>query len=176
MFLTPWPVTGHIATVNSLSCLSSYRLSVLLLFWCCNSRKTEETIHWQNWTVSTAKTFCHSEGSLRASSPRRSVVMVTWDQAQFSFRFVITFRRAKRNENRARYKPSTKRLPPTFLIDWHLPNQPTKITSVACFSSMQIFQAWEKCRLGDLKNGFYFLIFSAKNKTVSTITFNFLRG
>ena len=61
------------------------------------------------------------------------------------------------------------------LIDWHLPNQPTKITSFACFSSMQIFHAWEKCRLADLKNSFYLLIFSAKNKTVSTITFNFLR-
>ena len=83
---------------------------------------------------------------------------VTWDQAQFSFRFVITFRRARRNKNRAWYKPSTKRLPPTFLIDWHLPNQPTKINSVACFSSMQIFHAWKKCRLADLKNSFYLLI------------------
>ena len=73
------------------------------------------------------------------------------------------------------YKRFTKRLPPTFLIDWHLSNQSTKITSVACFSSMQIFHAWEKCRLADLKNSFYLLIFSAKNKTVSTITFNFLR-
>ena len=27
-----------------------------------------------------------------------------------------------------------------------------RITSVACFSSMQIFQAWEKCRPADLKN------------------------
>ena len=77
---------------------------------------------------------------------------VTWDQAQFSFRFVITLRRARRNENRAWYKPSTKRLPPTFRIDWHLPNQPTKITSVACFSSMQIFYAWEKCRQVFCKN------------------------
>ena len=57
---------------------------------------------------------------------------------------------ARRNEKRAWYKPSTKRLPPTLLIDWHLPNHPTKITSVACFSSMQIFHAWEKCRLADL--------------------------
>ena len=45
------------------------------------------------------------------------------------------------------------------LIDWHLPNQPTKITSFACFSSMQIFHAWKKCRLVDLKNSFYLLIF-----------------
>ena len=80
--------------------------------------------------------------------------VITWDQAQFSFRFVITFRGARRNENRAWYKPSTKRLPPTFWIDWHLPNQPTKITSVACFSSIQIFHAWEKCRLADLKSNF----------------------
>ena len=102
-------------------------------------------------------------------------IILTWDQAQFSFRFVIIFRQARRNENRAWYKPSTKRLLPTFLIDWHLPHQPTKITSVACFSSMQIFHAWEKCRLADLKNSFYLLIFSVKNKTVSTITFNFLQ-
>ena len=76
----------------------------------------------------------------------------------------MTFRRARRNEKRAWYKPSTKRLPPTFLIDWHLPNQPIKITSVACFSSLQIFHAWEKCRLADLKKSFYPLFFSAKNK------------
>ena len=63
----------------------------------------------------------------------------------FRFALKITFRRARRNENRAWYKPSTKRLPPTFLIDWHLPNQPTKTTSVACFFSMQIFHTWEKC-------------------------------
>ena len=99
---------------------------------------------------------------------------LTWDQALFSFRF-ITFLRARQNEKRAWYKPSVKRLLPFFLIDWHLPNQPTKIISVACFSSMQIFHAREKCRLADLKNSFYLLIFSAKNKTVSTITFNFLR-
>ena len=36
-------------------------------------------------------------------------------------------------------------------------NQPTKITSVACFSNMQIFHAWEKCRVADLKNSFYLL-------------------
>ena len=45
-----------------------------------------------------------------------------------------------------------------FLIDWHLPNQPIRITSVACFSSMQIFHAWEKCRLADLKYSFCLLI------------------
>ena len=48
-------------------------------------------------------------------------------------------------------------------------------TSVACFSRIQIFHAGEKGRLADLKNSFYLLIFSAKNKRVSTITFNFLR-
>ena len=99
---------------------------------------------------------------------------LTWDQALFSFRF-ITFLRARQNKKRAWYKPSVKRLLLFFLIDWHLPNQPTKIISVACFSSMQIFHAREKCRLADLKNSFYLLKFSSKNKTVSTITFNFLR-
>ena len=90
--------------------------------------------------------------------------MITWGQAQFSFRFVTTFRMARRNENRAWYKPSSKRLPPTFLIDWQLPNQPIKITSVACFSSTQIFHAWEKCRLADLKIGFIFWFFQIKIK------------
>ena len=63
----------------------------------------------------------------------------------------------------------------TFYETSAAPEVPTKITSVACFSTMQIFHAWEKCRLADLKNSFYLLIFSAKNKTVGTITFNFLR-
>ena len=73
-------------------------------------------------------------------------------------------RRARRNKKRAWYKLYTKRLSPTFLIDWHLSNQPTKITSVPCFSNMQIFHTWEKCRLADLKNSLYLLIFSTKNK------------
>ena len=124
------------------------------------------------WSLPFIASLCASPKSI---SCWHVMYILTWDQAQFSFRFVITFRRARRNEKRAWYKPLTKCLPPTFLIDWHLPNQPTKITSVACFSSMQIFHAWEKCRLADLKNSFYLLIFSAKNKTVSTITFNFLR-
>ena len=101
---------------------------------------------------------------------------VTWDQALFSFRFenYIPAGKAKRKESLIQtfYEKSSAHF---FAVDWHLPNQPTKITSVACFSSMQIFHAWEKCRLADLKNSFYLLIFSAKNKTVSTITFNFLR-
>ena len=61
-----------------------------------------------------------------------------------------------------------KCLPPTFLIDWCLLNQPTKIASVACFFSMQIFHTWKNCRLADLKNHLYRLIFSTKSKTVST--------
>ena len=116
--------------------------------------------------------FSHMSQKQRLQRPPKNLI---WDQAQFSSRFVNNIPAGKANEKRAWYKPSTKRLPPTFLIDWHLPNQPTKITSVACFSSMQIFHAWEKCRLADLKKSFYLLIFSAKNKTVSTITFNFLR-
>ena len=46
---------------------------------------------------------------------------------------------------------------PTFLIDWHLLNQPTKITSLACFFSMQIFRTWENCTLAGIKNSFYLL-------------------
>ena len=69
--------------------------------------------------------------------------IVTWDQALFSFRFVnnVPVGMAKRKESLI--QTFYERLPPTFLIDWHLPNQPTKITSVACFSSMQIFHTWK---------------------------------
>ena len=55
------------------------------------------------------------------------------------FALKITFWRARPNEKRAWYKPSMKRLPPIFSIDWHLPNQPTKITSVACFLVCKFF-------------------------------------
>ena len=37
-------------------------------------------------------------GSRKSEVGRPSSAFVTWDQAQFSFRFVITFRRARRNE------------------------------------------------------------------------------
>ena len=49
---------------------------------------------------------------------------VTWDQAQFSFRFVnsILASKAKRKESLIFCETSA----PTFLIDWHLLNQPTK--------------------------------------------------
>ena len=71
---------------------------------------------------------------------------VTWDQAQFSFRSVnnILLAKAKRKESLIQtfYETSA----PTFLIDWHLLNQPTKITSVACF---------ENCTVADKKNSFY---------------------
>ena len=79
---------------------------------------------------------------------------LTWDQALFSFRFenYIPSGKAKRKESLI--QTFYERLPPAFLIDWHLPNQPT----VACFSSMQIFHAWKKCRLADLKNSFYLVI------------------
>ena len=107
---------------------------------------------------------------------KKFVSILTWDQAQFSFRFVKNMPpgKAKRKESLIQtfYETSAAHF---FLIDWHLLNQPIKITSVACFFSMQIFHTWEKCRLADLKNSFSLLIFSTKNKTVSTITFNFLR-
>ena len=67
-------------------------------------------------------------------------------QTQQCFENYILAGMAKRKD-----KPSTKRLPPTFLIDWHLPNQPIKITSVACFSSMQIFSRVWKMQTGWLK-------------------------
>ena len=84
---------------------------------------------------------------------------LTRDQAQFSFRFVNNIPAGKAKRKRTWHKPSTKRLPPTFSIDWHLLNQPTKITPVACFFSVHIFHTWENCTLADLKNSFYLLTF-----------------
>ena len=57
---------------------------------------------------------------------------------------------------------------PLFLIDWHLPNQPTNITSVACFISMEIYHTRDKSRLADLKIAFIFfcLFFATNNETV----------
>ena len=102
----------------------SHPMGLLLDFYNCSTSKI--------CTLTIKLFFCFNNN-----------LWLTWDQAYFRFALKITFQRARRNEKRAWYKPSTKSLPPTFLIDWHLPNQPTKITSVACFSSMQIFHAWE---------------------------------
>ena len=66
-------------------------------------------------------------------------IILTWDQAQFSFRFVIIFWRARRNENRAWYKPSTKRLLPTFLIDWHLRISQPKLLPLLVFLVCKFF-------------------------------------
>ena len=60
------------------------------------------------------------------------VVMEGFYEALFLFH-LAPLEGTKRNKNRAWYKPSMKRLPLTFLIDWHLQNQPTEITSVAYF-------------------------------------------
>ena len=120
--------------------------------------------------------FCtFSLGFLKTGLAKISTHSVTWDRALFSFHFenYIPAGKEKRKESLIQnvYETSSAH----FLIDWHLPNQTTKITSVTCFFSMQIFHTREKCRLTALKNSFYLLIFSRKNKTVSTITFNFLR-
>ena len=80
---------------------------------------------------------------------------VTWHQAQFSFRFVNHKHSGGQGETKR--EPDTNLLPPTFLIDWYLLNQLTKITSVACFFSMQIFHTWENCRLAEVKNSFSLL-------------------
>ena len=82
----------------------------------------------------------------------------------------ITTGKAKRKEKR---EPDTTLLRnvccPLFLIDWHLPNQPTKITSVACFLKYANFSY-----VGKMQK-IAFIFFSTKNKTVSTVTFDFLR-
>ena len=79
-----------------------------------------------------------------------------------------TLQRARRTKR----EPDTNLLRnvccPLFFIDWHLPNQPTNITSVACFISMQIYHTRDKSRLADLKIAFIFfcLFFATNNKTV----------
>ena len=95
---------------------------------------------------------------------------LTWGQAQFSFRFVtnIPAGKAKRKESLIQtfYEMSA-----AHFFDWLMfaesANQKL-IATVACFFSMQIFHTWKNCRLADLKNHLYRLIFSTKSKTVST--------
>ena len=105
-----------------------------------------------------------SENQTAAVTP-----VLTWDQALFSFCFVkyIPVGKAKRKENLVQtfYETSS-----THFFDWLTFAESANQNYFRC-----IFHAWKKCRLADLKNSFYLLIFSAKNKTVSTITFNFLR-
>ena len=97
-----------------------------------------------------------------------------WSPYSFCFENYIPAGKAKRKESLVQtfYKMSS-----AHFFDWLIfaesANQ-SNITPVACFFSMKIFHTWEKCRLAHLKNSFYLLIFSTKNKTVSTITFNFL--
>ena len=70
--------------------------------------------------------------------------VITWDQALFSFRFenYIPAGKAKRNESLI--QTFNEMSAPKFLIDWHLPNQPIRITSVprysralACFTAIR---------------------------------------
>ena len=49
-----------------------------------------------------------------------------------------------------------------------------KITSVACFFSMQIFRTWENCTLADIKNSFYLL--KIKQSAQSHLTSCEIRG
>ena len=140
-------------------------------------RESWETFHWSftNLELLFVISVHFSLGFLKTGLAKISTHSVTWDRALFSFHFenYIPAGKEKRKESLIQdvYETSSAH----FLIDWHLPNQTTKITSVTCFFSMQIFHTREKCRLTALKNSFYLLIFSRKNKTVSTITFNFLR-
>ena len=140
-------------------------------------RESWETFHWSftNLELLFVISVHFTLGFLKTGLAKISTHSVTWDRALFSFHFenYIPAGKEKRKESLIQnvYETSSAH----FLIDWHLPNQTTKITSVTCFFSMQIFHTREKCRLTALKNSFYLLIFSRKNKTVSTITFNFLR-
>ena len=97
-----------------------------------------------------------------------------WSPYSFCFENYIPVGKAKRKESLIQ---TFHKMSSTHFFDWltfaESANQ-SNITSVACFFSMKIFHTWEKCRLAHLKNSFYLLIFSTKNKMVSTITFNFL--
>ena len=93
---------------------------------------------------------------------------LTWDQAQFSFRFVnnIPAGKAKRKESLIQtfYEMSA-----AHFFDWLMFAESANQNCYCClFFSMQIFHTWKNCRLADLKNHLYRLIFSTKSKTVST--------
>ena len=84
-------------------------------------RESWETFHWSftNLELLFVISVHFSLGVLKTGLAKISTHSVTWDRAlYFRFTLKITFRRARRNEKRAWYKTSTKRLPPTFwLID-----------------------------------------------------------
>ena len=80
-----------------------------------------------------------------------TLARLTWDQALFLFRFenYIPAGKAKRKESLIQTFYETSAAP---FFDWlTFAESANQITSVACFSSMQIFHAWEKCRLADFK-------------------------
>ena len=58
---------------------------------------------------------------------------LTWDQALFSFLFVNNIPAGKAKWKESLIQTFWETSAAHFLIDWHLPNEPTKITSAACF-------------------------------------------
>ena len=99
---------------------------------------------------------------------------VTWDQALFSFRFVNNSPAgmAKRKESPIQTFYETSAAHFFWLTFAETSNQ----NYFRClFFQDANFSRVGKMQTGWLKNSFNLLIFSAKNKTVSTITFNFLR-
>ena len=83
---------------------------------------------------------------------------VTWDQALFSFCFenYIPAGKTKRKESLIQ---TFNEMSAAHFFDWLTFAESANQNYFRClFSSMQIFHAWEKCRLADLKNSFYLLI------------------
>ena len=76
--------------------------------------------------------------------------LVTWDQALFSFRFenYIPAGKAKQKESLIQI---FNEMSAAHFFDWLTFAESANQNYVACFFSMQIFYAWEKCRLADLK-------------------------
>ena len=100
---------------------------------------------------------------------------LTWDQALFWFRFenYIPAGKAKRKEILIQtfYETSA-----AHFFDFLTFAESANQNYFRClFFWYANFSRVGKMQTGWLKNSFYLLIFSAKSKTVSTITFNFLR-
>ena len=89
----------------------------------------------------------------------RFMSQLTWDQVQFSLRFVyyIPVGTAKRKESLIQtfYETSA-----AHFFDWlTFAESANQNYFRSLFFSMQIFHTWENCTLADLKNSFYLLTF-----------------
>ena len=90
---------------------------------------------------------------------------ITWDQALFSFRFEnYILAGIRRNIKRAWYKPFTKHLLPTFLIDCYLLISPSKLLQLLLFLVCKFFICGKNADLLTWKIALIFKFFQLKIK------------